>query len=204
MQRTPDDMSESTRKPSNKVRQLINIKKVPCMVVTAHASSHAMYDWAVVAFMMQAGVETDWHRLDELGIKGNGHLMFLETNSDDIAQVLLDWIMRKATPKSCLDMANSTTVPEPTDVAEMIEQARQNDLQSVMPSNLPSSSQLVQFASAQATDNEAKETKTPRKPQLPSFEVERSRPSEAPPLKSVEDSNKRSAPSSGQTTVRIN
>ncbi|RGP79584.1 hypothetical protein FLONG3_2332 [Fusarium longipes] len=203
MQRTPDDTAESTRKPSKQVRQLINIKKVPCMILTAHASSHAMYDWAMVAFMMQAGVKIDWIKLEDVGIEGNGHLMFLETNSDEIAQVLLNWISKKAIPKSFSDMTNSNAIAEPMDVAEMIEQAQQHGLPSIVPSNPPPLYQMVQHPSTHLADNYLSETKTVRTPQFSSFEVARSRPSEASHLRSVENPNKQSAPSSEQTTVSI-
>ncbi|KAI8689070.1 hypothetical protein NCS55_00163000 [Fusarium keratoplasticum] len=73
-------------------RELYNLKKVPQAVVTAHASSHVMYDWMTVSFMVQAGVPVQWIKLDEHQIFGNGHLMFLETNSDDIARLLTEWI----------------------------------------------------------------------------------------------------------------
>ncbi|EEU48180.1 uncharacterized protein NECHADRAFT_75500 [Fusarium vanettenii 77-13-4] len=73
-------------------RELMNLKKVPQAVVTAHASSHTTYDWTTVAFMVQAGVPVQWIKLDENQIFGNGHLMFLETNSDDIAGLLTKWI----------------------------------------------------------------------------------------------------------------
>ncbi|KAL3590430.1 hypothetical protein FPOAC2_12621 [Fusarium poae] len=204
MQRAPDDRSNSTNKPSGKVRQLINIKKVPCMIVTAHASSHAMYDWAVVAFLMQAGVEVDWVRLEKLGIEGNGHLMFLETNSDGVAQVLHDWISRKATPKSFLDMPNSAPTAGPTDLAEMIEQAQKHNLSSVIPSDLPSPGQPTQFATPQVKNTPAVETKALETPQLQSFGPPKSRPIETPHLPLLEDSNKRPAMSSGQTTVSMN
>ncbi|RSL54993.1 hypothetical protein CEP54_009583 [Fusarium duplospermum] len=75
------------------VRELYHLKKVPQAVVTAHASSHVMYDWATVAFMVQAGVPVQWIKLDEHQIFGNGHLMFLETNSDEIARLLTQWIL---------------------------------------------------------------------------------------------------------------
>ncbi|KAM0241790.1 hypothetical protein ACHAPO_001484 [Fusarium lateritium] len=204
MQRAPDDRATSTNKPSGRVRQLINIKKVPCMIVTAHASSHSMYDWAVVAFLMQAGVEVDWIRLEEIGIEGNGHLMFLETNSDEVAQVLNDWISRKATPKSFLDIPNSAPAPEPTDLAEMIGQAQKRNLSSVVHSSLPSLGQPVQFATPQLKNNPAVETKPLETPQLPSFEAPKSRPTETPHLPSLEDLSKRPALSSGQTTVSMN
>ncbi|KAJ3471642.1 hypothetical protein MRS44_001741 [Fusarium solani] len=81
------EMSNRTR-----YRELSNLKKVPQAVVTAHASSHVMYDWMTVSFMVQAGVPVQWIKLDEHQIFGNGHLMFLETNSDDIARLLTEWI----------------------------------------------------------------------------------------------------------------
>ncbi|KAI8691589.1 hypothetical protein LRP88_08845 [Fusarium phalaenopsidis] len=81
------EMSNRTR-----YRELYNLKKVPQAVVTAHASSHIMYDWMTVSFMVQAGVPVQWIKLDEHQIFGNGHLMFLETNSDDIARLLTGWI----------------------------------------------------------------------------------------------------------------
>ncbi|CAF3529392.1 unnamed protein product [Fusarium graminearum] len=204
MQRRLDYMEKSNGKPSNRVRQLINIKKVPCMVVTAHASSHAMYDWAVVAFMMQAGVKVDWFRLEDVKIEGNGHLMFLETNSDQIAQVVLDWIMKKATPETFLDMPSSVPMPESTDLTEMIEQSQLHNMPSVIPSRLPSPSQMLQFASTLPTDHAAIEATPLRTPQAPSFEVARSRPIETPHFPSLEDSSKRPAMSSGQTTVSMN
>ncbi|KAK6709168.1 hypothetical protein SNK04_010111 [Fusarium graminearum] len=174
------------------------------MVVTAHASSHAMYDWAVVAFMMQAGVKVDWFRLEDVKIEGNGHLMFLETNSDQIAQVVLDWIMKKATPETFLDMPSSVPMPESTDLTEMIEQSQLHNMPSVIPSRLPSPSQMLQFASTLPTDHAAIEATPLRTPQAPSFEVARSRPIETPRFPSLEDSSKRPAMSSGQTTVSMN
>ena len=34
----------------------------------------------------------DHIKLDELGIQGNGHMMMFEKNSDEVAQVILEWI----------------------------------------------------------------------------------------------------------------
>ena len=38
---------------------------------------------------------TDFIRLADLGIRGNGHMMMLEKNSDDIARVMDQWIGRQ-------------------------------------------------------------------------------------------------------------
>ncbi|KAF7549959.1 hypothetical protein G7046_g8164 [Stylonectria norvegica] len=86
-------------KQLGRVRELVNLKKVPHALVTAEASPHIVYDWATVAFMQQAGVGTQWIRLEDYNIRGNGHLMFLETNSDDIAALIDTWIREKTEPQ---------------------------------------------------------------------------------------------------------
>lgn len=78
--------------PAFAPRKLINLKKMPQLVVTGDASQHALCDGATVAFMKQAEVAVDWLELGELSIFGNGHLMFLEENSDDVAQQLFYWL----------------------------------------------------------------------------------------------------------------
>lgn len=96
--------------PGQQVRQLIHLKKVPHALITAHASSHTVFDWATVAYMKQAGVAVDWLRLEDFEIIGNGHLMFLETNSDEVAGVIERWIQKKVTAGS--QVASPTTSSE--------------------------------------------------------------------------------------------
>ena len=43
-------------------------------------------------YLEQAGVKNDLVRLQDVGLKGNGHLMNVELNSDQIAQFLIDWL----------------------------------------------------------------------------------------------------------------
>jgi pimeloyl-ACP methyl ester carboxylesterase len=74
---------------------LHNLRKVPHAFVTAEASFHTSYDWATVKFMRDAQVAVDWIRLERHGIRGNGHLMFLEKNSDQVASLIHYWIMRQ-------------------------------------------------------------------------------------------------------------
>ena len=48
------------------------------------------------AYLQQAGVtRTDLIRLADVGIRGNGHMMMLEKNSDDIARVMEQWVARQ-------------------------------------------------------------------------------------------------------------
>lgn len=67
------------------IRQLSQLKKVRHLVVTSHTSSHAVFEFATVSFMKQAGLKPVWKQLKKEGFLGNGRLMFLETNSDAIA-----------------------------------------------------------------------------------------------------------------------
>ncbi|KAL2070171.1 hypothetical protein VTL71DRAFT_13197 [Oculimacula yallundae] len=74
-------------------RQLVNLRNVPILIETGEASYHAMYDHCFVEFLRQAGCEKVEHlRLADVGIYGNGHLQFLEKNSEEIAGVLEAWI----------------------------------------------------------------------------------------------------------------
>jgi len=40
----------------------------------------------------QAGVQVDYLQLADIGIRGNGHMMMLEENSDEIAKIIYDWL----------------------------------------------------------------------------------------------------------------
>ncbi|OPB44225.1 hypothetical protein A0O28_0025430 [Trichoderma guizhouense] len=73
------------------VPQLVHLNQMNHAVFTAEASSHRMFDWATVMFMRQAGVSVDHFDLAQFGVTGNGHLMFLETNSDEIAAMVAGW-----------------------------------------------------------------------------------------------------------------
>lgn len=76
-------------------RRLTNLADKPILLVTAEASYHAMYDHCTVQFLRQAGCSRlDHIELAELGIHGNGHMMFMEKNSDEVQAVLGDWIAR--------------------------------------------------------------------------------------------------------------
>ncbi|XP_044719702.1 uncharacterized protein HRG_06291 [Hirsutella rhossiliensis] len=74
------------------VRQLVNLQKMPHAILTGEASSHSKYDWATAEYMRQAGVLVQKLPLERYHIGGNGHLMFLEKNSENIAGLITIWI----------------------------------------------------------------------------------------------------------------
>lgn len=69
-------------------RQLVNLSKIPVFLVTTEASYHAQYDWCTVRFLQQAGVQAEHLQLSDINIHGNGHMVFLEENSDEVAAVI--------------------------------------------------------------------------------------------------------------------
>lgn len=78
-------------------RQLVNLSKFPVLVVTSEASYHAQYDWCTVRFLRKAGVKTDHLELAKVGVHGNGHMMFLEKNSDNVAGAIANWMHQHST-----------------------------------------------------------------------------------------------------------
>jgi pimeloyl-ACP methyl ester carboxylesterase len=73
-------------------RELVNLKKIPILMITAEASYHAPYDHCTSRFLRQAGVEHTFLRLADVGIRGNGHMMMLEKNNLAIARVMREWL----------------------------------------------------------------------------------------------------------------
>jgi pimeloyl-ACP methyl ester carboxylesterase len=75
-------------------RQLPNLKGIPTLVLVGEASYHAVFDHCTVRWLQQAGVKTDFIRLEDKGLRGNGHMMMLEKNNLQIAELLDEWIRR--------------------------------------------------------------------------------------------------------------
>ncbi|KAH7161814.1 Alpha/beta hydrolase family-domain-containing protein [Dactylonectria macrodidyma] len=74
-------------------RKLVNLASKPILLVTSEASYHMPYDYCTVRFLKQAGCSKAQHlELGEVGIHGNGHMFFMEKNSDKIQSVLQRWI----------------------------------------------------------------------------------------------------------------
>lgn len=74
-------------------RRLANLADKPILVVTSESSFHAVYDYCNVDYLRQAGCTSlEYVELGAAGIHGNGHMMFLEKNSDAIQAMLQEWI----------------------------------------------------------------------------------------------------------------
>ena len=51
-------------------------------------------------YLTQAGVPNTLLRLTDVGIRGNGHMMMLEKNSDAIAAVMRKWLLKAVPARS--------------------------------------------------------------------------------------------------------
>jgi pimeloyl-ACP methyl ester carboxylesterase len=77
------------QEPAKKLKNLVDI---PALLVTGEASYHAPYDYCVVDFLRQAGVQVEFADLGQEGIHGNGHLFFMEKNNLQIAERVRKWL----------------------------------------------------------------------------------------------------------------
>lgn len=78
------------KEPAHKLPRLCGI---PILLLVSEASYHAAYDHLTSHFLTQAGVPHDFIRLEDKGIHGNGHMMMLEKNNLEIADLIHQWIL---------------------------------------------------------------------------------------------------------------
>jgi len=81
-------------------RQLPKLQRTPILVVTGEASFHFPYEHCDVKYLEQAGVHPTWIKLGDVGIHGNGHMMMIEKNNLEVADVIARWLAKTAPPKS--------------------------------------------------------------------------------------------------------
>lgn len=74
-------------------RKLVNLLHIPVLMVTTQSSYHAVYDDCSAQFLQEAGVSVEHIHLEDIGIFGNGHMMFMEMNNIQIAEEVIEkWI----------------------------------------------------------------------------------------------------------------
>jgi pimeloyl-ACP methyl ester carboxylesterase len=64
------------------------------LAISANGTYHRVYDPCIPKFLNQAGVKTDFLRLEDAGMSGNGHMMMMEKNSDDIIKYVIQWVQK--------------------------------------------------------------------------------------------------------------
>ena len=67
-------------------------KRVLVITGTADLDHARPVDGAIVDWLNANGARADFCFLGDRGIVGNGHMLMLEDNSDEIAGIILDWL----------------------------------------------------------------------------------------------------------------
>ncbi len=73
-------------------RKLVNLEKIPVVYLSSEGGYHRVYDHCIPKWLNQAGVKTQYVRMEDVGLHGNGHEMMLERNSDEIARFMAAWL----------------------------------------------------------------------------------------------------------------
>lgn len=81
--------------PKAGIHSLPNLQGIPILLTVSEASYHAQYDHLFSEMFTRLGVEHDFVRLEEAGIHGNGHMMMLEKNNLQIADMFSHWLEEK-------------------------------------------------------------------------------------------------------------
>jgi pimeloyl-ACP methyl ester carboxylesterase len=113
------------------------LQGLPVLVVTGtddpdHPPSE---DAAVVRWLHRTGALAEHLFLGDRGVDGNGHMMMLEDNSDDIGSMIIDWMARRPARSSPDAPAHSPArrVAEPTSPALGNDIRRHRDLKDEFP-----------------------------------------------------------------------
>lgn len=80
-------------------RQLPRLQHLKILELLSPSSYHAPYDHCTVTWLRQAGVTMDFVKLGDQGIFGNGHLMAVEKNSDQLAGLVEQWVAQNVSGK---------------------------------------------------------------------------------------------------------
>jgi pimeloyl-ACP methyl ester carboxylesterase len=77
------------KEPAHK---LVNMKDIPVLDVSTQASYHRTFDSCIPKWLNQAGVKTQYVKLEDVGLTGNEHELMLDKNSDEIAKFFAQWL----------------------------------------------------------------------------------------------------------------
>ena len=73
-------------------RQLVNLTDIPVLFMNGEGGYHRIFDHCLANWLNQAGVDTEYVRMEDVGLPGNGHMMMLELNSKEIAEYIHSWL----------------------------------------------------------------------------------------------------------------
>lgn len=75
-------------------RKLARWQNIRMLMASANATYHRVYDGCIPKFLKQAGVQVEYYRMEDVGLRGNSHVMMLEKNSDEIIKWIMAWMKK--------------------------------------------------------------------------------------------------------------
>ena len=76
------------------VHKLVGMQNIRILSISAEGTYHRTFDVCIPKWLNQAGVKDEFVRLEDVGIHGNMHEMFLDRNSDVVIKFIDDWIRK--------------------------------------------------------------------------------------------------------------
>jgi pimeloyl-ACP methyl ester carboxylesterase len=76
------------------VHKLVSMENIRVLSISAEGTYHRVFDACIPKWLNQAGVKDDFIRMEDVGIHGNMHEMFLDKNSDEVIKFIDDWIRK--------------------------------------------------------------------------------------------------------------
>ena len=77
------------------VHKLVGFQGMPILSISAEGTYHRVYDPCIPKWLNQAGAKDDFVRLEDVGIHGNMHEMFLDRNSVEVIKFIEGWVGKK-------------------------------------------------------------------------------------------------------------
>ena len=84
------------------------MQKAPILIIHGEASFHAPYEHCTIKYLEQAGVHPIWLDLGKAGVHGNGHMIMLEKNSDQVADLIAKWLAKAPSAKPSAKTASKS------------------------------------------------------------------------------------------------
>lgn len=78
------------------VHKLVTFEKFRILSISAEGTYHRVFDACIPKWLNQAGAQDEFVRLEDVGIHGNMHEMFLDRNSDQVIKFIDDWMRKNA------------------------------------------------------------------------------------------------------------
>jgi pimeloyl-ACP methyl ester carboxylesterase len=81
------------------VHKLAHFQNMRILSISAEGTYHRVFDVCIPKWLNQAGAKDDFVRLEDVGIHGNMHEMFLDKNSDEVIKFIDGWLRKNINSK---------------------------------------------------------------------------------------------------------